>query len=162
MDTTRACTLCRRHGRHRGGFERNCLTSTWCRSGLSRRSTHILVLASASLLLLHLALSCHENANLFHTISWVSSFFNILLGKKMSSGMTSSPQTEATVVTAYYPLSQGSKHSLYDYRAWMENVLPHVEAPVVIYLPADDELQATVRTMRGNLPLKIQVRARRL
>lgn len=159
MGTTGACTLCRRH---RGFFERNCLTTSWCRSGVNRRSTHILVLACASLILVHLALSCHENANLFHTISWVSSSFNILLGKKMSSGMTSSPQTDATIVTAYYPLSQGSKHSLDDYRVWMENFLPHVEAPVVIYLPADDELQATVRTMRGSLPLKIQVRARRL
>ena len=65
--------------------------------------------------------------------------------------------TSATLVTAYFPLSQGSKHSLDDYRRWMANFLPHVQAPIVIYLPPDDELEATIRELRGNLPLIVHV-----
>lgn len=66
----------------------------------------------------------------------------------------------ATLVTAYYPLSKGSKHSLTEYRKWMSNFLPHVQAPVVVYLPPDPEIHAVVRELRGDLPLLLHVRAR--
>ena len=65
--------------------------------------------------------------------------------------------TSATLVTAYFPLSQGSKHSLGDYRTWMANFLPHVQAPIVIYLPPDDELEVIIRELRGDLPLIVRV-----
>jgi hypothetical protein len=67
----------------------------------------------------------------------------------------------ATLVTAYYPLSKGSKHSLKKYRKWMDNFLPHVQAPVVVYLPPDPEIHAIARELRGNLPLLIHVGAHR-
>lgn len=146
------CPLCQRN---LGNLQQN-QPSSISESNGSRRRTYIPILACVLLLVVYLVLSCHENATLFHTIAWASSSFNIL-AERSSSGMKSSPLTNATVVTAYYPLSQGSKHSLSNYRAWMENFLPHVEAPVVIYLPSDAEIQATVRTLRGNLPLNIQV-----
>lgn len=141
--------------RHVGCLEQNHPVY-WSKGDSSRRRTHALFLSCAFLLLVYLGLSCQENAHLFQTIRWASSSLGVL-GEHLSSGMGPSLLTDATIVTAYYPLSQGSKHSLKDYRAWMENFLPHVEAPVVIYLPADEEIQATVRALRGNLPFAIQV-----
>lgn len=141
--------------RHMDWFARN-QPSSGSGSDISRRKTHVSVLSCAFLLLVYLGFTCQENAYLFRTIRWASSSLGIL-GEHLSPGIKSHPLTDATVVTAYYPLSQGPKHSLKDYRTWMENFLPHVEAPIIIYLPADEELQATVRDLRGNLPLAIQV-----
>ena len=66
------------------------------------------------------------------------------------------PLTPATLVTSYYPVSKGAKHSLESYRKWMGSFLPHVKAPLVVYLPPDDpQVEAAVRELRGDLPLQI-------
>ena len=66
------------------------------------------------------------------------------------------PLTPATLVTSYYPISKGAKHSLQDYRKWMGSFLPHVKAPLVVYLPPDDpQIETVVRELRGDLPLQI-------
>ena len=62
-----------------------------------------------------------------------------------------------TLVTAYYPVSQGSRHKLEEYRRWMANFLPHVRANLVVYLPLDGELEGVVRDLRGDLPLVVRV-----
>lgn len=61
-----------------------------------------------------------------------------------------------TLVTAYYPLSSGSKHSLEDYMKWTSNLFGHTRAPIVAYLPAGN-ISQTIREMRGDLPLTIKV-----
>lgn len=70
------------------------------------------------------------------------------------------PLTPVTLVTSYFPVPKGAKHSLEDYRKWMSSFLPHVEAPLVVYLPPDPQVETIVRELRGALPLQIvQVRA---
>lgn len=65
------------------------------------------------------------------------------------------PLVPATLVTSYYPVPNGAKHSLDEYRKWMSSFLPHVEAPLVVYLPPDPQIETVVRELRGDLPLQI-------
>lgn len=61
-----------------------------------------------------------------------------------------------TLVTAYYPLSSGSKHSLDEYMTWMSNIFAHTRAPIVVYLPPGNSSNV-IREIRGILPLIIKV-----
>lgn len=66
------------------------------------------------------------------------------------------PLIPATLVTSYYPVPKGAKHSLEDYRKWMNSFLPRIKAPLVVYLPPDDQqVETAVRELRGGLPLHI-------
>lgn len=62
----------------------------------------------------------------------------------------------ATVVTAYFPLKKGSKHSIGKYKKWVSNFFPHVRAPIVAYLPPG-EITDVLKEMRGDLPFTIKV-----
>lgn len=62
-----------------------------------------------------------------------------------------------TLVTAYYPLTSGSKHTLDDYMKWASNFFAFTRAPIQIYLPPGN-MSNVIREMRGDLPLTIKVR----
>lgn len=62
----------------------------------------------------------------------------------------------ATIVTAYFPLNQGSKHSIEEYKKWASNLFPHIRAPIVAYLPPG-EITEVLKEMRGELPFTIKV-----
>lgn len=66
-----------------------------------------------------------------------------------------------TLVTAYYPLLQGSKHSLDEYMAWASNFYNHTQTPIVAYLPPTN-ISGVIKTMRGDLPLLVKVKCIRL
>lgn len=62
-----------------------------------------------------------------------------------------------TLVTAYYPLETGSKHTLQEYATWISNLFAHTRTPIVAYLPPGN-MTDTIKAMRGRLPLTIKVR----
>lgn len=64
-----------------------------------------------------------------------------------------------TIVTAYYPLEAGAKHTLEKYDAWMQNFIPCVKVPIVVFLPSGP-IQEKVKKMRGELPITIKVSLR--
>lgn len=61
-----------------------------------------------------------------------------------------------TLVTAYYPLASGSKHSLGEYKAWLSNLFAHTRNPILIYVPPGNTSNI-IQEMRGTLPLLIKV-----
>lgn len=83
-------------------------------------------------------------------------FFTAVSSSHTDSAPTD-PEASATLVTAYYPLSAGSKHTIEKYKRWMGNFLPYVRANLVVYLPPDRELENSIRQLRGDLPLIIRV-----
>ncbi len=62
-----------------------------------------------------------------------------------------------TIVTAYYPLGNASKHTSAGYDAWMANFFPWVKAPILVFLPSGPIIER-VKQMRGELPLTVKVR----
>lgn len=137
-------------------FRHACMQSrAWAEAQGKNSSNRRLLFAAATctLLLLSCILLLYEGCNLLHTQAFAPSS-NSAGGL---SAVQAHPLTPATLVTAYYPLVKNSKRSLDDYRTWMANFLPHAKAPLVIYLPPDQKLETTVRTLRGDLPLVVRV-----
>ncbi len=63
-----------------------------------------------------------------------------------------------TLVTAYYPLANGSKHSSAEYMIWLSNFIAHTRTPIIAYLPPGN-MSIVIQEMRRSLPLTIKVRS---
>lgn len=70
--------------------------------------------------------------------------------------LTDEARYPTTVVTAYYPLPHGSKHTLDEYMTWASIFYSQIRTPIVAYLPPSN-ISDIIKEMRGDLPLVIKV-----
>lgn len=77
-----------------------------------------------------------------------------------SSPVVRPPQSvcasETTLVTAWFPLGDSSKHRREEYLGWMRNFLGSASAPVVVFTSPD--ARRDVEALRGALPLRVVLR----
>ena len=64
--------------------------------------------------------------------------------------------SETTLVTAWFPLGDSSKHRREEYLGWMRNFLGSASAPVVVFTTPD--ARRDVEALRGALPLRVVLR----
>jgi len=112
---------------------------------MMRNKIHMSIGVPALVIAIVLYLLCNERHDYWHS-SWV---------EQMQRHVAVVP---TTLVTAYYPLANGSKHSLAEYMTWLSNFIAHTRTPIIAYLPPGN-MTRVIRGMRGSLPLKTKVRS---
>ncbi|KAI5481072.1 hypothetical protein MNV49_006258 [Pseudohyphozyma bogoriensis] len=62
-------------------------------------------------------------------------------------------QSNVTIISSFYKVESGKKHSVVEYEQWMRNFLSNVELPIIFYCAPS--MRAQISKLRGNKPITI-------